>query len=695
MKPVRFFNREISWLRFNERVLEEAENSGHPLLERIKFMSIFHSNLDEFFMIRVSGLQEQVESGVTEPSRDGLTPREQLRLIRERVIELRARAWKCFDSALNPALKEAGIRIVAYHELSDDQRRQLSSYFQQSVFPVLTPQAVDATHPFPHISNLSLNLIIVVEGADGSPRFARVKVPQILPRLVRVPRDAPRTVRRKGHDVQLVWLEDLIAANLGALFPGMQVLGYYPFRVIRDADIEIREDEADDLLQGIERVLWRRRFGSVAQLEVHSSIPDSIEEWLMTKLHTPPRDCYRSDGALGLSSLMELTELDRPDLKFKPYRPRLPGRLTNNEEIFSAIRTQDVLLHHPFDTFEPVVEFISTAARDPNVLAIKQTIYRVGSQSPVVAALQEAVESGKQVAAIVELKARFDEENNLVWARSLEAAGVHVVYSDIHLKVHCKLLMVVRREGGLVRRYIHLGTGNYNARTAQMYTDFGLFTCDPDIADDVSLLFNALTGYGEHLSFRKLLVSPNGIRSGLMERVRREADWAKRGQPARLIFKMNSLTDFACAECLYEASNAGVQIDLVVRGSCCLVPGVQGMSENIRVRSIVGRYLEHDRVYYFRNGGDEEVWLGSADLMPRNLDRRYEVLFPVEDPELRQWLAHVYLDVYLKDNTTARVLNPDGTYTRLTPNGAPPVNAQEWFMSHPFAPRTARLTEHP
>ena len=691
MKPVRFFNREISWLRFNERVLEEAENADHPLLERVKFMSIFHSNLDEFFMIRVSGLQEQVESGVTEPSRDGLTPREQLRLIRDRVIELRARAWQCFDEELIPALKDAGIRILSFGELTDRQREHLSAYFQHSVFPILTPQAVDAAHPFPHISNLSLNLIIVVESADGTPRFARVKVPQILPRLIRVPLDGTKAGRRKERDAQFIWLEDLIAANLGELFPGMRVLGYYPFRVIRDADIEIREDEADDLLQGIERVLRRRRFGSVAQLEVHSSIPDGIEEWLITKLRTPSRDCYRSDGALGLSSLMELTELDRPDLKFKPYRARLPGRLTGTDDIFAAIRSQDVLLHHPFDTFEPVVDFVTTAAHDPNVLAIKQTIYRVGSQSPVVAALQEAVESGKQVAAIVELKARFDEENNLVWARSLEAAGVHVVYSDIRLKVHCKLLMVVRREGDVVRRYIHLGTGNYNARTAQMYTDFGLFTCDPEIADDVSLLFNALTGYSERLSFRKLLVSPKGIRSGLMERVRREMEWARRGEAARLIFKMNSLTDFDCAECLYEASSAGVQIDLIVRGSCCLVPGVPGMSENIRVRSIVGRYLEHDRVFYFRNGGNEEVWLGSADLMPRNLDRRYEVVFPVEDPKLRHWLAHVYLHVYLRDNTTARMLNPDGTYTRLTPDGETPVNAQEWFMTHSNSSRTLRV----
>lgn len=682
MTTRRYFNREISWLSFNERVLEEAEASYHPLLERVKFLSIFHSNLDEFFMIRVSGLQEQVESGVTDPSRDGLTPHEQLRIIRKRVTELRARAWRCFHETLRPALAAEGVHVLEYADTTDDERDYLQRYFQQTVFPILTPLAVDPSHPFPHISNLSLNLAVVVEGSDGVPRFARVKIPPSLPRLLRLP-DPAQTTRKKARDVRLVWLEELVGAHLDQLFRGIRVLASYPFRVIRDADIEIREDEADDLLQSIESVLRRRRFGSVAQLEVHSSTPPNIQDLLIHNLEMSPLDCYRSEGVLGLSDVMQLMELDRPDLKDRPYRPRLPERLTANGDLFADIRQRDVLLHHPFDSFSPVVDFVTLAARDPDVLAIKQTIYRVGSRSPVVAALQEAVESGKQVAAIVELKARFDEENNLVWARALESSGVHVVYSDIQFKVHCKLLMVVRREGNEVRRYVHLGTGNYNARTAQIYTDFGLFTCDPDIADDVSQLFNALTGYGEDIHYRKLLVSPGGIRRGLMERVKREIEYAARGEPARLIFKMNSFTDFDCAERLYEASNAGVQIDLIVRGSCCLVPGVPGMSENIRVRSIVGRFLEHDRVYYFRNGGAEEVWLGSADLMPRNLDRRYEVLFPVEDPMLRDWLAHVYLETYLNDNCTARILNPDGTYTRLSPGEQPCLSAQHWFMNNP------------
>lgn len=682
MSKRRFFNREISWLDFNARVLEEAEGDYHPLLERVKFLSIFHSNLDEFYMIRVSGLLEQIAAGVTEASRDGLTPAEQLSIIRKRVLELRARAWKCFAEQLQPALRNAGVHIASYDELTDEERASLEAYFLDQVYPVLTPLAADRAHPFPLISSLSVNLAVIVEGSDGPYRFARVKIPTNLPRLVRVAVGGEGSPNSGSRPVRLVWLEDVVGAHLDRLFRRMKVVKHYWFRVVRDADIEIRADEAEDLLQSIQNVLQQRRFGSVVQLEVDRSAPAFVMDLLVHNLQITPEDAYPVEGRLGLSSLMELMRLDRPDLKDRPYRPRLPARLSRDTDIFDAVKRRDILFHHPFESFQPIVGMLEQAATDASTLAIKQTIYRVGVDSPVVAALKEAGENGKQVSAIVELKARFDEENNLVWARALEAAGVHVVYSEPHFKVHCKLLMIVRREGSRTVRYVHLGTGNYNAKTAQLYTDFGLLTCDPVIADDVSALFNALTGYSEDLTFAKLLVSPGGIRSGLMARVDREIERARAGEPARLIFKMNSFTDFDCAERLYEASQAGVQIDLIVRGSCCVVPGVKGMSENISVRSIVGRFLEHDRVYYFRNGGEPEVWLGSADLMPRNLDRRYEVLFPIEDPVIRNWFIETYLETYLRDDRTARVLGPDGVYRRPAPAGSKGLSAQEWMMRH-------------
>jgi polyphosphate kinase len=678
--PPRYFNREISWLEFNKRVLEEAMDPSHPLLERAKFLSIVHSNLDEFFMIRVSGLQEQVESGFAEPSRDGLTPEEQLSIIRERVSAMRHEAWTHFRDELRPQLAAAGIHLLTMDVLDDSRRKTLSEYYGTVVYPVLTPLAVDPAHPFPHISNLSLSLAVVVRDKKGTERFARVKVPQVLPRLVPVEPPAGGGRRRRKAEYAFVWLEDLIAVHLPALFRGLEVVRSYPFRVIRDADFEIREDEAGDLLQTIERKLMRRRFGSVSQLEISSDMPDEIEDLLVRNLQIDSRDAYRCEGVLGLSCLMDLMGCDRPDLKDKPLRPRVPRALRN--DIFRAIRERNILVHHPFDSFGPVVELVQTAARDPDVLAIKQTIYRVGSNSPVVAALKDASDNGKQVSVMVELKARFDEENNIEWARVLEAAGVHVVYGDVDLKTHCKVLMVVRKEGDGIRRYIHLGTGNYNAKTALLYTDFGMFTCDPVIADDVTALFNALTGYVADQSYTKLLVSPRGIRKGIVERIRREMAHAAAGRRARIIFKMNSLTDFDCADVLYEASQAGVGIDLIVRGSCCLVPGVPGMSDNIRVRSIVGRFLEHDRVYYFLNGGREEVWLGSADLMPRNLDRRVETLFPVEDPEHVHWLVGTFLSAYLADNCKARVLQSDGTYVRADDAGGDRMCAQDWFIGH-------------
>ncbi len=674
----RFFNREISWLEFNGRVLEEAEDSRNPLLERVKFLSIFHSNLDEFYMIRVSGLQEQVEAGYIERSRDGLSPTDQLVAVRELAAGQNRRAWQLWNHELQPCLEREGIVIRDYTTLSHKERTSLKRYYEKDIYPILTPLAVDPSHPFPLISNLSLNLAVVIDGKDKSVKFARVKIPPTLPRLVRTPN--PRGKDTLDAPVHYAWLEDIVADNLGSLFRKMAVVSAYPFRVIRDTDIEIREDEAGDLLQGIERVLRRRRFGSVARLDITESMPGHIRELLLKHLETDPADCFETEGRLGMSAIGALADIDRPDLKVVPYRPRLPARMREDVDIFETVRAQDVLLHHPFDSFSPVVTLITAAASDPDVLAIKQTIYRVGTNSPVVAALQQASDKGKQVTVIVELKARFDEENNLEWARSLEAAGVHVVYSDIAFKVHCKLLMIVRREARKVQRYIHLSTGNYNARTATQYTDLGLLTSDPIIADDVSALFNALTGYSEDQSYRKLLVSPGGIRKGLYHRIEREIEHARSGGTGRLVFKMNALTDFDFAERLYDASRAGVSIDLIVRGSCCLAPGIPGLSDTIRVRSIVGRFLEHDRVFFFQNGGAEEVYLGSADLMPRNLDRRYEALFPVEDPYLKRWIIDTYLEAYLKDSSSARILNGDGTYVRVAPEGRDPVNAQRWFM---------------
>ncbi|MCC6728530.1 MAG: polyphosphate kinase 1 [Chthonomonadales bacterium] len=680
----RYFNREVSWLEFNSRVLEEANDPRHPLLERVKFLSIVHSNLDEFFMIRVSGLQEQVESGVLAPSDDGLTPPEQLTVIRERVIAQVRHAHATYES-LRAELDTRHVCLLDRARLSPPERAAVRAYFATVVYPVLTPLAVDPGHPFPHISNLSLSLAVVIRDREGLERFARVKIPDVVPRLLPIARayQVAGVAAPAGADTRFVWMEQVVAAHLGELFRGMHVRSSHAFRVIRDADLEIREDEAGDLLQTIEQSLVRRRFGSVAMLVVDTSMPREVRSLLTANLQVEARDVYDQPGPLGLSDLIALHGLPRPDLLDRPFTPRVPRALRRHEDVFAAVRASDVLLHHPYDSFEPVVQFVRAAANDPDVLAIKQTIYRVGSNSPIVRALAEASLKGKQVSVLVELKARFDEENNIEWARALERAGVHVVYGDIDLKTHCKVLLVVRGESGGIRRYVHLATGNYNAKTALLYTDLGLFTCDPEIADDVTALFNSLTGYSVNRRYRKLLVSPRGIRGGIMSRIRREIRHARAGGEGRLIFKTNSLTDSRCADALYAASRAGVRVDLIVRGSCCLVPGVSGMSANIGVTSVVGRFLEHDRVYYFRNGGDEEVWLGSADLMSRNLDRRVETLFPCEDPAIRGWLIGCLLPTYLGDNQRARRLRPDGSYARVVPApGEPPLDSQQWFIHH-------------
>ena len=676
--PSLYLNRELSWLAFNERVLGEARDPSQPLLERVKFVAIAHSNLDEYYMVRVSGLQQQVAAAMTDVSPDGMTSAEQLTVLRERVALMLSEAAGLFQDALLPALQKAGIEICDYADLSRVQQRALRGYFERDVFPVLTPLALGPGHPFPHISNLSLNLAVVVRDPDLGERFARMKIPGILPRFVACPADG------SGAKQCFVWLEQVIAANLESLFPGLQITESYPFRVTRDADLEIQEDEASDLLLTVEQGLRRRQFGDVARLEVTTAMPGRLRELLIENLLVNPADVYALPGPLGLSDLMQIWKQDRPDLKDPPLIPAVPTSLSDpGKSILDVIGEQDVLLHHPYDSFGPILDFIKTSVNDPGVLAIKQTLYRVGSNSPIVKSLAAARDDDTQVAVLVELKARFDEENNIEWAKALEDSGVHVVYGLIGLKTHCKVALVVRKErDGALRRYVHLGTGNYNPITARIYTDISLFTARPDIASDVSELFNHLTGYSRQRRYRKLLVAPVNMRERLMQMIAREADWTRRGKPARLILKTNTLTDIPIIRALYAAAQAGVKIDLIVRGACCLRPGVPGVSENIRVVSIVGRFLEHSRIYYFHNGGRYQIYCGSADLMRRNLDRRVEVLFPVEDPALKKQLRDETLEVYLKDTANAHVLQPDGTYLRLRPApGEAPFSAQDWFLA--------------
>ncbi len=685
--PGLYFNRELSWLEFNRRVLEEAQDPTHPLLERVKFLSIFSSNLDEFFMIRVSGLREQLESGILETSPDGMTPAEQLAAIRRTLEPMLAEHRRTWHDDLLPKLHQAGIRILAYDQLKKKQRRLLRRYFRNEIFPILTPLAFDPGHPFPHISNLSLNLAVVVADPEQGERFARVKVPGVFPRLLRIPSEDRADVFEglPLADVKannFVWVEEVIKHNLDELFPGLEVRAAYPFRVTRDADIEIEEDEAADLLAAIEQGVESRFFGKVVRLEVDQAMPGRIRDILVENLGLQPYQVYTSNGPVGMSDLMELTKVERPDLKDSPFTPSLPPALTTGENIFSVINRQNILLFHPYDSFTPVLEFLEAAANDPNVLAIKQTLYRVGKNAPVVKALMKARENGKQVAVLVELKARFDEENNIVWARALERAGVHVVYGFIGLKTHAKLLMVVRRESDRIVRYLHMSTGNYNALTARVYTDMGYFTVDPDLGADVADLFNALTGYSRKDAYRKLVVAPGRMRTEICRRIQREIERQETHGDGRIIMKMNQLVDKKCIQMLYLASQAGVKVDLQVRGICCLRPGVKGVSENIRVTSIVGRFLEHARAYYFYNGGAEEILLGSADLMPRNLDRRVEQIFPVQDPFIKNAIKRI-LDIHLRDNVKAREMLPDGAYRRVTPGpDEEPLDAQKWMVEH-------------
>ncbi len=684
-RPDLYINRELSWIEFNRRVLEEAQDSRHPLLERVKFLSIFETNLDEFIMICLAGLKDQEAAHVSNVSPDGLNAEQQLRAVRQCLAPLVQQVRLSWRDELMPLLEAQHIHILDYEQLDAKQRAAMRAYFEQEIFPVLTPLALDPGHPFPHISNLSLNLAVVIADAIYPERFARVKVPPTIPRLVPV-----QFAIKKQAVKAFVWIEQVIAANLSMLFPGFEIWESYPFRVLRDADIELREDDAGDLMiESIEQGLRERRFGSVVDLAVNPSMPSRIRSLLLDELEITPDDLTVIDGPLGMGSVMELHRLDRPDLKDPPFTPRIPLELRKDQDLFGAIRQHDLLIHLPYDTFDSVVEFIRIAARDPDVLAIKQTLYRVGSNSPVVKALLEAVENGKQVAVLVELKARFDEENNIGWANVLVNAGVHVVYGlvELHgltnLKTHAKIALVVRKEADGLHRYVHLGTGNYNATTARIYEDLCLLTCRPEIGADASELFNLLTGYSRQSSYSKLLVAPLGIRKGMIERIEREIALHLEHSNGHLIFKMNSLVDPQVIHALYRASQAGVRIDLIVRGICCLRPGVEGVSETIHVRSLVGRFLEHSRVYYFRNGGDEEILLGSADMMQRNLDHRVETLFPIEDPVLREAILERLLKSALADTVNARELMSDGHYVRVQPApGEPPFDCQKWFISH-------------
>lgn len=686
--PQLFINRELSLLEFQRRVLEEAQDDTNPLLERVKFLSIVGSNLDEFFMVRVGGLKQQIEAGVVELSPDGLTPAEQLAAIRKAAQKLMQDARLCWHQQLLPKLVEAGIHVLDYAQLNAAQKSRVDEYFEQVIFPVLTPLAFDPGRPFPHISNLSLNLAVLIREKKGPERFARVKVPNTLPRLVPIKRSSGGT-RKDGtvpYNHYFVWLEQVIAAHLDKLFPGVPLVEAHPFHITRDADIVIKELEAADLLESMEQTVRQRRFGSVVRLTLHESLPAHLRELLIENLEMDPRDVYVLDSPLGLSDLRALYSIDRYDLKDPPYVPAVPAALNGKGVVgdpFAAIRQQDILLHHPYDSFVPVVDFLKQAANDPDVLAIKMTLYRVGRNAPVVETLLEAIENGKQVAVLVELKARFDEESNIGWARKLEAEGVHVVYGLLGLKTHSKVALVVRKEGEGIRRYVHLSTGNYNVVTSQVYTDIGLFTCDEDIGADATDLFNYLTGYSAKTRFRKLLVAPINLRQRMTELLEREIKFAREGKGGHVIFKMNALTDKAMVQQFYRAAQAGVKMDLIVRGMCCLRPGVPGVSDTIRVTSIVGRFLEHSRIYYFHNGGQPEIYIGSADVMTRNIDRRVEVLFPLQDARHIRQLSDDVLKTYLADNVKARLLTPEGTYERIRPKKDQPlINAQAVLLNH-------------
>ncbi len=674
-KPEYYTNRELSWLDFNMRILGEARDKANPLFERLKFLSITASNLDEFFMIRVASLKDMVHARYTKPDIAGLKPEEQLNLIQEKAHHLVGLQYSTYNRSLLPALKQAGLELVTAHEdMSEEQKAFADQYFEENVYPVLTPMAMDSSRPFPLIRNKSLNIgaLISKKGEKGKAEFATVQVPGVLPRVIELP--AGKEGTRAG-----ILLEELIERNIDQLFLNYDVVCAHPYRIIRNADLTIDEDDAADLLMEIQKQLKKRQWGEVIRLEVEDKIDQKLLKILKKEFDIKPEDSYSISGPLDLTFLMKVYGVEGFEhLKTPPYTPQPVPALENETDIFAAVRKKDIFLHHPYETFDPVVNFVRQAARDPQVLAIKQTLYRVSGHSPIVAALAQAAENGKQVSVLVELKARFDEENNIIWAKMLEKAGCHVIYGLVGLKTHSKITLVVRREEDGIRRYVHLGTGNYNDSTAKLYTDCGIMTCQEAIGEDATAVFNMLSGYSEPRRWNRLSLAPIWLRDKFLSLIRREADHAREGQPARIIAKMNSLCDQEVIAALYEASAAGVKIDLIIRGICCLKVGIPKVSENITVRSIVGTFLEHARMFYFQNGGQEEYYMGSADWMPRNLDKRVEILFPVEDEDLKKEVRHI-LEIQLADTLKAHELKADNGYEKIDKRGKALLCAQEYF----------------
>ncbi|MEL6441203.1 MAG: polyphosphate kinase 1 [Cyanobacteria bacterium J06621_8] len=701
--PQYYFNRELSWLEFNRRVLAEAMDQRTPLLERLKFMAIFSSNLDEFFMVRVAALKQQVEAGVSKLSMDGRTAQQQLEAIAEVLTPMFSQQHQHFEQVLRRELTKIGVNILNYVDLNQEQRNHINSYFEEYIFPVLTPLAVDPSHPFPYISNLSLNLAVVLrEPATEQELFARVKIPKVLPRFVAL----PEALRQPYRGNPGVWtgipMEQIVTHNLEYLFPGMNILESYAFRVTRNADLSVEEDEADDLLLAIEKELQKRRIGgSSVRVEIEASLPKELRSTIIRELALEENDVYDVDGLLGLGDLMSFMSLPLPKHKDQPWNAILPSRLnclqqeeseagSEGTNFFDVIRQGDILVHHPYHSFGSTVQrFVTEAAHDPHVLAIKMTLYRTSGDSPIIKALIAAAQNQKQVVALVELKARFDEENNIIWAKKLEKSGVHVVYGVTGLKTHTKITLVVRQEQEQIRRYVHIGTGNYNPKTAKTYTDLGLFSCGEELGADLTDLFNFLTGYSRQKSYRKLLVAPVSLRARMMEMIQREAENCRQGKTGRIVAKMNSLVDQPVIQALYEASQAGVEIDLIVRGICCLRPGIAKISDRIRVISIIGRFLEHSRIFYFHNDGAEEIYIGSADWMTRNLSRRVEAVTPIEAPEIFSDLQEI-LAVMLADNRQAWELQSDGTYVQRQPQAeAKSQCSQNIFME--MALQSARI----
>ena len=691
LAPNRYLDRELSWLAFNQRVLELAEDPNLYLLERVNFLAIFASNLDEFFMVRVAGLKRRIATGLAVTSSSGLSPQEVLSEISREAHRLQERHAKLFIDTIKPEMREKGIRIVRWANLEDSERGLLHEYFQNQIFPVLTPLAVDPAHPFPYISGLSLNLAVVLKNPEThKEHFARVKVPPLLPRFVRIPGNTGVT------DARFVPLEDIIGEYLGLLFPGMQVLQHHTFRVTRNEDLEVDEEEGENLLLALEKELLRRRFGPPVRLEVANDINPEVLELLIRELDINDEDVYHLPSPLDLTGLFEIAGLKRADLRYPPH-PVITNRFLQPVEdkdvsIFSAMRQRDILMHHPYESFSTSVQaFVEQAAADPKVLAIKQTLYRTSGDSPIVDALIAAAEAGKQVLALVEIKARFDEQNNIAWARKLEQAGVHVVYGIVGLKTHCKLALVIRQEGGQLRRYCHVGTGNYNPKTARYYEDYGLLTARESVGEDLTKLFNQLSGYAPEAEFKSLMVSPVGVREGLTERIEREIAFKQAGKDARIRIKVNSLVDEQIIDSLYKASNAGVPVEVLVRGMCALKPGVPGLSENITVRSVLGRYLEHSRVFTFMGGGDPAVFIGSADMMHRNLDRRVEALVRLSQPDHIRELNGLF-DLAMSENVASWYLSADGTWTRhqTMQNGAVLVDLQDQIMKEVHGKRHSR-----